>query len=454
MEIVIIVLCSLILVLLAVTVVLLLSRTSSREGELRRLEGELDSLREELAAQLRQNRQENSQAAAAAARSTGELLAQGQQQTALQQDKRLGQLTAQLTDRQDLLQRTVQDQLAQNDQRLRSFVIQTELKLDGIRTSVENRLSALQEDNGRRLDQMRATVDEKLQKTLDDRISQSFRLVSDRLEQVYKGLGEMQALASGVGDLKRVLTNVKTRGILGEIQLGAILEEILSPEQYDTNVVTRPGTANPVEYAVRLPGDGEQVVYLPIDAKFPGDAYSQLLDAYDSGSSEAVAAAGKTLEQRIRQEAKDIRDKYLEPPFTTDFGILFLPVEGLYAEAVRRGLVEILQRDYRVSLAGPTTMAALLNSLQMGFRTLAIQKRSGEVWQVLAAVKTEFDKFAAALARTQQRLEQAGSELDNLVGVRTRQIQRRLRSVSTLPEESAAALLAEPGDQESSPSDL
>ena len=453
MEAVILALCALILLLLAAVLVLLLRQGASGD-RLRRLEGELEGLREELASQLRQNRQENSQAAAAAARSTGELLSQGLQQTSLQQDKRLGQLISQLTDRQDLLQRTVQDQLAQSDQRLRSFVIQTELKLDGIRTTVENRLAALQEDNGRRLDQMRATVDEKLQKTLDDRISQSFRLVSDRLEQVYKGLGEMQALASGVGDLKRVLSNVKTRGILGEIQLGAILEEILSPDQYDTNVATRPGSANVVEYAVRLPGDGERPVYLPIDAKFPADAYSQLLDAYDSGSPEAVAAAGKALEQRIRQEAREIREKYLEPPFTTDFGILFLPVEGLYAEAVRRGLVEVLQRDYRVNLAGPTTMAALLNSLQMGFRTLAIQKRSGEVWQVLAAVKTEFDKFGAALSRTQQRLEQAGSELDSLVGVRTRQIQRRLRSVSTLPEESAAALLAEAGDQEAPPSDL
>ena len=441
-------LCGCILLLLIVVLVLLLRRPASSSRELARLEEELEQLRQEMAAQLGRTRQENSQAALSAARSTGELLAQGQSQAAAQQDKRLAQLTAQLTDRQDLLQRTVQDQLAQNDQRLRSFVIQTELKLDGIRTTVENRLAALQEDNGRRLEQMRATVDEKLQKTLDDRISQSFRLVSDRLEQVYKGLGEMQTLAAGVGDLKRVLSNVKTRGILGEIQLGAILEEILSPEQYDTNVVTRPGSGNPVEYAVRLPGDGEQVVYLPIDAKFPADAYSQLLDAYDSGSGEAVAAAGKVLDQRIRQEAKDIRDKYLEPPYTTDFGILFLPVEGLYAEAVRRGLVEVLQREYRVSLAGPTTMAALLNSLQMGFRTLAIQKRSGEVWQVLAAVKTEFDKFGAALARTQQRLEQAGSELDNLVGVRTRQIQRRLRSVSTLPEETAAALLSDPGDQE------
>ncbi len=284
-------------------------------------------------------------------------------------------------------------------------------------------------------------MDEKLQKTLEDRISQSFRLVSERLEQVYKGLGEMQTLATGVGDLKKVLANVKTRGILGEIQLGAILEEILAEEQYETNVVTKKGSKNPVEYAVKLPGNDSGPVYLPIDAKFPADAYASLMDAYESGNTEQIAAAGKLLEQRIKQSAKDIRDKYIDPPGTTDFGILFLPFEGLYAEAVRRGLVEVLQRDYRINIAGPTTMAALLNSLQMGFRTLAIQKRSGEVWNVLGAVKTEFETFGKVLTATQQRIEQAGSELDKLVGVRTRQIQRKLRDVATLPEQEATLLL-------------
>ena len=266
---------------------------------------------------------------------------------------------------------------------------------------------------------------------------------------MYKGLGEMQTLAAGVGDLKKVLANVKTRGVLGEIQLGAILEQILSPEQYEANVITKAGSKNFVEFAVKLPGNDEGPVYLPIDAKFPADAYTQLEDAYDSGDPALIEAAGTALERRIKLFAKDIREKYLDPPHTTDFGILFLPFEGLYAEVVRRGLIEPLQRDCHVNIAGPTTMAAILNSLQMGFRTLAIQKRSGEVWQVLGAVKTEFDKFGAVVQAAQQRLEQAGSELDKLVGVRTRQIQRRLSAVTKLPEAQAAALLD--GEEEEGP---
>ena len=258
---------------------------------------------------------------------------------------------------------------------------------------------------------------------------------------MYAGLGEMKTLASGVGDLKKVLSNVKTRGVLGEVQLGAILEQILSPEQYEANVKTRPGTTHYVEYAVKLPGADEGTVWLPIDAKFPIDAYAHLLEAYDTGDADAVKAAGSILEQRIRAFARDIRDKYVAPPHTTDFGIMFLPIEGLYAEVVRRGLIEPLQNDYHINIAGPTTMAALLNSLQMGFRTLAIQKRSGEVWKLLGAVKTEFDKFGSVVEAAQQRLEQAGNELDKLVGVRTRQIQRRLATVTSLPDSEAASLL-------------
>lgn len=299
----------------------------------------------------------------------------------------------------------------------------------------------LQKSVDRRLEQMQATVDEKLQKTLESRIGESFRQVSERLEQVYKGLGEMQSLAVGVGDLKRVLGGVKTRGILGEWQLGAILEQILAPEQYEANVITKRGSRNFVEYAVRLPGDGDTPVYLPIDAKFPADAYSQLEDAYDSGDAAAVEAAGTALERRIKSFARDIQEKYLDVPYTTDFGILFLPFEGLYAEVVRRGLIETLQRDCHVNIAGPTTLAAILNSLQMGFRTLAIQKQSGEVWKVLGAVKTEFEKFGAVVESAQQRLDAVGTDLDKLVGVRTRQIQRRLRAVTQLPEAQAAALL-------------
>ena len=318
--------------------------------------------------------------------------------------------------------------------------------LESIRKAMTTQLSGIREENNRQLEQMRQTVDEKLQKTLNDRITQSFQLVNERLEQVYAGLGEMKTLASGVGDLKKVLSNVKTRGVLGEVQLGAILEQILSPEQYEANVKTRPGTTHYVEYAVKLPGADEGTVWLPIDAKFPVDAYAQLLDAYDAADPDAVKAAGSVLEQRIRAFAKDIRDKYVAPPHTTDFGIMFLPIEGLYAEVVRRGMIETLQNEYHINIAGPTTMAALLNSLQMGFRTLAIQKRSGEVWKLLGAVKTEFDKFGAVVEAAQQRLEQAGNELDKLVGVRTRQIQRRLANVTSLAEGEATALL-DAGDQ-------
>ena len=317
--------------------------------------------------------------------------------------------------------------------------------LESIRRAMVTQLSGIREENNRQLEQMRQTVDEKLQKTLNDRITQSFQLVNERLEQVYAGLGEMKTLAGGVGDLKKVLSNVKTRGILGEVQLGAILEQILSPEQYEANVKTRPNSTHYVEYAVKLPGTDEGTVWLPIDAKFPIDAYSQLLEAYETGDADAVKAAGNVLEQRIKAFARDIRDKYVAPPHTTDFGIMFLPIEGLYAEVVRRGLIETLQNEYRINIAGPTTMAALLNSLQMGFRTLAIQKRSGEVWKLLGAVKTEFDRFGTVVEAAQQRLEQAGNELDKLVGVRTRQIQRKLAQVTSLPEAEATQLI-EGGD--------
>lgn len=356
--------------------------------------------------------------------------------------RRLRSDLAEVTDRAAASQqRAVTASLSQMEERIRTLETMNEQKLEAIRLTMEQRLQLLQADNNRRLDEMRRTVDERLQKTLEDTMTQSFRLVNERLEQVYKGLGEMQTLASGVGDLKRVLSNVKTRGILGEIRLGAILEEILTPEQYDTNVATVPGSTAVVEFAVKLPGGDGERVYLPIDSKFPSDAYTAVQDAYDSGSAEAVQAAAQLLTARLKAFAKDIRDKYVEPPYTTDFAILFLPFEGLYAEAVNRGLVEILQREYKVNLAGPSTMAALLNSLQMGFRTLAIQKQSGEVWKLLGAVRTEFDKFGDILLMTQTRLEQANKELDKLVGVRTRAIRRRLREVERLDESEAAALL-------------
>lgn len=297
---------------------------------------------------------------------------------------------------------------------------------------INTRFSQMALENNRQLEEMRKTVDEKLQKTLDERITQSFKLVNDRLEQVYKGLGEMQNLAVGVGDLKKVLSNVKTRGILGEVQLGAILEQILAPEQYAENVITKSTGADRVEFAVKLPGDDERTVWLPIDAKFPADSYSRLVDAYELGDAAAIEEAAKNLERVIKSEAKDIHTKYIEPPYTTDFGIMFLPFEGLYAEVVRRGLLDVLQREYKVNIAGPTTMAALLNSLQMGFKTLAIQKHSGEVWEVLGAVKTEFANFSKVLGNARNRIRMADEELEKLIGTRTRAIERKLGGVESL----------------------
>ena len=329
----------------------------------------------------------------------------------------------------DTLRKTVSDMTNSLDGRMTAFRKQTTAQMETIRQSTEKRMADMQASNEKKLEEMRRTVDEKLQKTLEERISQSFNLVNERLEQVYKSLGEMQKVGAGVEDLKKVLSNVKTRGILGEVQLGAILEEMLSPEQYETNVATKKGSADRVEFAVKLPGDGEMPVYLPIDAKFPLDAYGNLMDAYDSGDALAVQAAAKELKNRIKGFAKDIRIKYIDVPNTTDFAIMFLPTEGLYAEVVRYGMVEELQKE-KINIAGPTTMAALLNSLQMGFRTLAIQKSSRQVWKVLGEVKTEFANFEKILDNTQKRMQRASEELDKLIGVRTRAINRKLRDVS------------------------
>ena len=323
------------------------------------------------------------------------------------------------------------------EQRLRSLEQANTQQMEQLRQAVTQSMATLQAENARKLDEIRHTVDEQLQDALQKRVTESFKAVNQQLEQVYKGLGEMQSLAADVGGLKQVLSGVKTRGILGEIQLGAILEEILAPEQYDTI----PGSTQRVEYAIKMPGADGGSVWLPIDSKFPGDTYGHLQDAYASGDAQAVENARHALEMVIRSEAKDIREKYVEPPYTTAFGILFLPFEGLYAEVVNAGLLEVLQRDYQVNVAGPSTMAALLNSLQMGFKTLAIQKRSGEVWQLLGAVKTEFDKFGQGLTKMQQRLRQTDEELDKLIGVRSRAISRKLRSVQSLDEASASALL-------------
>lgn len=325
----------------------------------------------------------------------------------------------------------------QNDQKLESFRQSVDKQLSENRETTEKRLDAIQRDNSQKLDEMRKTVDERLEKSLEDKMNKSFALVSQRLEQVYKGLGEMQTLATGVGDLKKVLSNVKTRGILGEIQLGSILQEILSPEQYEENVATKKGSKNVVEFAVKLPAKDDGFIWLPIDSKFPGDTYAALRDAIDEGDKAKTEAAAKLLIATIKNEAKDISTKYIDPPHTTDFAIMFLPFEGLYSEVVNRGMVEVLQREYKVNIAGPSTMAALLNSLQMGFKTLAVQKRSAEVWKVLGSVKKEFDTFAKVLESTQKKLDAANKDLDTLVGVRTRQIQRKLQNVETpaeLPE--------------------
>lgn len=324
------------------------------------------------------------------------------------------------------------DRAVQLEQRLHSFSTDNVQSLENIRRSVDEKLESIRRENLRQLDEMRQTVDEKLQKTLEEKMNKSFSLVNERLEQVYKGLGEMQTLAVGVGDLKKVLSNVKTRGILGEIQLGAILSEILTKEQYEENIATKKGSKNVVEFAIKLPSDGAGTVYLPVDSKFPGDTYSALRDAVESCNKQRIESAQKALVQRIKGEAKDIHDKYIDPPNTTEFAIMFLPFEGLYSEVVNMGLVEVLQREYKVNIAGPSTMAALLNSLQMGFKTLAVQKRSAEVWKILGGVKTEFDKFNDVLVMTQQRLDQANKELDKLVGVRTRQIQRQLKDVESV----------------------
>ncbi len=336
------------------------------------------------------------------------------------------------------------DQLDSFGRQLAHLTQLNEDKLETMRKTIENRLYALQQENNIKLEQMRATVDEKLHSTLEKRLGESFKQVSDRLEQVYKGLGEMRTLAAGVGDLKKVLTNVKTRGTWGEIQLGSILEQILTADQYAINVQTKQGSGERVEYAIKLPGrdtNPHKVVWMPIDSKFPQEDYQHLLDAQEAADKDLAAQYIKRLESRIKVEARQIKAKYIDPPNTTDFGIMFLPVEGLYAEVLRRpGLCDILQREYRTIVTGPTTLSALLNSLQMGFRTLAIEKRSSEVWELLGVVKAEFGKFGDVLTKTKKKLQEASHTIDR-AAVRTRAIERKLRKVQELPPEQTAELV-------------
>ena len=365
-----------------------------------------------------------------------------------EQSKRLTEFEQSMIAKLSHMAYTQQEQLTgvtrMNNEINAKMIEAVDKKLESIRLAMEGKLKEMQADNAEKLEKMRLTVDEKLHKTLEERLGQSFKLVSERLEQVHKGLGEMQSLAVGVGDLKRVLSNVKTRGVMGEIQLENILEQILSAEQYEKNVRTNPNTRDVVEFAIKLPGketDGG-VVYLPVDSKFPLDAYYNLLEAYDKADVNEIEQAGRTVEAAIKKSAKDIRDKYIYSPNTTDFGIMFLPIEGLYAEVVRRPqLLEALQREYKIVVTGPTTLAALLNSLQMGFRTLAIERRSGEVWKILAAVKTEFNKFGEVLEKAQKKITEAGTEIERLVGTRSKRIIRQLNQVGELKQDMADEIL-------------
>jgi DNA recombination protein RmuC len=403
----------------------------SPEPFFRSLESGLERVERELRQELARGRLE----AATAARGDREEQSQALDRLAQNLSAQVGQLG------------TLQgQQLESFAQQLARLTQSNEQRFEQLRLSIEARLGAMQSDNASKLEEMRKTVDEKLHATLEQRLGDSFKLVSERLELVHKGLGEMQSLAAGVGDLKKVLTNVKTRGTWGEVQLEALLDQVLTAEQFEKNVITRPNSTERVEFAIRLPGremgeDDKRPVWLPIDAKFPMEDYQRLVEAQDRADPVAVELAAKALEMRLRDEAKKIRDKYVEPPYTTDFAILYLPTEGLYAEALRRsGLADGLQRDFRISIAGPTTLAALLNSLQMGFRTLAIEKRSSEVWGVLGAIKTEFGKFGEALEATRKKLEQATKSIES-AGVRTRQIERKLKGVEALPVVEAQARL-------------
>ena len=436
MEIILIFL-SIVIIALLVFMISLISRSSRKNTDYRAI---ADMIKNDNAASNRALREEVSANIQSSVNSLGNMLNMAQKNSGDDQSRRIDdmstQINAKLSDMDKCLSQkqaassaAVNEQLKVLENRFKTLEANNELKLEAIRSTMTKHLTSIQDENSKKLDAIQTTVNEKL----ESKMNESFKLVSERLEQVYKGLGEMQTIASGVGDLKKVLSNVKNRGIIGEIQLGAILEEILSPEQYDREVATVPRSSNHVEFAVKLPGNGDgSFVYLPIDSKFPGDTFAALQDAYDSGSPEAVADAKKQLAAVIKKCAKDIRDKYVSPPYTTNFGIMFLPFEGLYAEVVNSGLLETLRRDYNVTVTGPSTMAAMLNSLQMGFQTLAIQKKSSQVWEILGSVKTEFQTFAKVLEETQKHIKKVDDDLEKLVGVRTRQINRKLSSIEAI----------------------
>ena len=412
MEVLLIILCTVTCLVSLITLYIVLKKNKDNNSTREMTHEITEAVRREISTEQSALRQELSAQTHSSVKNMGDLLSENQRDFSRSQYERM---------------RSLED-------RMDAFIKLNDQNLEQIRVALDKRLETMQQENNRQLDEMRKTVDERLEKSLEDKMNKSFSLVSQRLEQVYKGLGEMQNLATGVGDLKKVLSNVKTRGILGEIQLGSILSEILSPEQYAENVATKKGSKNVVEFAVKLPARDDGFIWLPIDSKFPGDTYAALREAIDNGDKAQIEASAKLLIATIKNEAKDISSKYIDPPNTTEFAIMFLPFEGLYSEVVNRGMVEVLQREYKVNIAGPSTMAALLNSIQMGFKTLAVQKRSAEVWQVLGSVKKEFDTLAEVLESTQRRLDQANKDLDTLVGVRTRQIQRKLKDVETPTE--------------------
>ena len=386
-------------------------------------------LREELSSNVQTNVKNLGDLLSSAQKNTDDALSAKISDMSAQIYRHLSDMDKFLSDKQTASGEAVNQQLKVLESRFRTLEENNEQKLDAMRSTMSKHLLSMQDENSKKLDAIQATVNEKL----ENKMNESFRLVSDRLEQVYKGLGEMQNIAAGVGDLKKVLSNVKTRGILGEIQLEAILSDILAPEQYDKDTATIPKSANRVEFAVKLPSGGDEgFIYLPIDSKFHGDTFASLQDAYDSADPERIAEAKKALSTALKKAAKDISEKYVEPPYTTNFGIMFLPFEGLYAEVASSGLIEELRRTYNVSVTGPSTMAAMLNSLQMGFRTLAIQKKSNQVWEILGSVKSEFQTFSKALEETQKHIKKVDDDLEKLVGVRTRQINRKLSAVETL----------------------
>ena len=429
------------LVLLVVCALLLLaiffkkadSNTAALQSKIQELEKGLQKIEVALKEDFRVNRDES----AKMARENRTELTDSLSRTGKEQSEKLEALIVKIEDKNRELRADIEKSFkvfAEGfDRNVKSF---NDLQREKF-TQLDDRQAKLMESTENKLEQMRATVDEKLQKTLNERLGQSFEMVGKQLESVQKGLGEMQTLATDVGGLKKVLSNVKLRGNVGEVQLAMILEQTLAPTQYDVNVRTKAGSSDPVEFAIKLPGrseDESSVVYLPIDAKFPKDVYEQLLNAYEHASTEEIEVATKALESTIKKMAKDIRDKYIDPPNTTDFAILFLPFESIYAEVIRRsGLVDQLRDEFKITVAGPTTLVAILNSLQMGFRTLALQKRSSEVWKVLGSVKKEFENFGGMLEKAQKNIQTGMSQLDEVVGTRTRAIQRQLRGVDSLP---------------------